>query len=244
MHLYRIAARSYIGSLGMEAFVLARLISVDLPLSLPQLLSLLSLSISYPPSHFHASFSGPRSTTPEVNSPRSSLEAGKIVFQFPPPFLSRSLARSAYFSLSLLLHLFLFSLRRQFRESMLAHARSAFATIRFIIIPLFFAGTHKLPFFLWISRALCVPLLPLMSRARFRSSYTSPLSHHSMTIYSGYVTFVAKNTFCPGQLLMNGHTREIRSFMFLFRGPFFCFRNSWQSTSTGAYRLVITILVS
>jgi len=45
MHLYRIAARSYIGSSGMEAFVLARLISVDLPLSLVRLLSL-SLSLS------------------------------------------------------------------------------------------------------------------------------------------------------------------------------------------------------
>lgn len=107
---------------------------------------------------------------------------------------------------------------------MLAHTRAALATIRFIIIPLFFAGTHKLPFFPWISRALCVPLLPLMSRARIQSPYTSRHPSHSMTIYSGYVTFVAKNTFCPGQLLMNGHAREIRSFLFLFRGSFFLFQ--------------------
>lgn len=130
---------------------------------------------------------------------------------------------------------------------MLAHARSALATIRFIIIPLFFAGTHKLPFFPWISRALCVPLLPLMSRARFHSPCTLPppppsLAPHSTIIYPGYVTFVAKNTFCPGQLLMNGHTRNIRSFLFLFRGPFSV--SEIAGNQREAYGLVIMILVS
>lgn len=70
---------------------------------------------------------------------------------------------------------------------------------------------------------------------------------HSTTIYPGYVTFVAKNTFRPGQLLMNGRTRERFPFLFLFRSPvfFFCFREvAGQSTSTAAYGLVITILVS
>lgn len=72
----------------------------------------------------------------------------------------------------------------------------------------------------------------------------SPSPSHFMTIYSGYVTFLAKNTFRPGQLLMNGYTREV-PFLFLFRDLFFCFRSSRQSTSAfGAHRLVITILVS
>lgn len=135
-----------------------------------------------------------------------------------------------------------------FEKVYVAHARSALATIRFIIIPLFFAGTHKLPFFPWISRALCVPLLPLMSRARFHSPYTSPTSPapppHSTIIYPGYVTFVAKNTFCPGQLLMNGHTRNIWTFLFFFRGPFSVSEIAGSRHQRETYKLVIMILVS
>jgi len=122
---------------------------------------------------------------------------------------------------------------------MLAYARSTLTMIRFIIIPLFFADTHKLPFFLWISCALCVPLLPLMSRASIPFPLHLPLPPHSMTIYPGYVTFVAKNTFYSGQLLMNGHTRGIRFFLFLFQG---LFSVSELATSARAYGLVITIL--
>lgn len=69
-----------------------------------------------------------------------------------------------------------------------------------------------------------------------------PLPSHSMTIYPEYVTFVAKNTFCPGQLLMNDHTTFGLSCS-SFEALFFCFRNSWQSTSAGMYGLVIMILV-
>lgn len=131
------------------------------------------------------------------------------------------------------------------RKYVSAHSAAARYTIRFIIIPLFFAGTHKLPFsvdfpcFMRPTSAINVtdPASPSLASPPVPSS-------HSMTIYPGYVTFVAKNTFRPGRLLMNGHTRETPFLVPLPRSFFFCFRSSWQSTAAGAYGLVITILVS
>lgn len=134
MHLYRIAARSYIGSLGMEAFVLARLISVDLPLSLRSFFFSfsisLSLSIPYSPSRSRTRHSPvytrppPKSTPYVLHSKRGMLCLLSLSsirsLAVHCISLSSSLFFSLYFALSLL-HFCLFSLRRQFRESMLAH---------------------------------------------------------------------------------------------------------------------------
>lgn len=111
---------------------------------------------------------------------------------------------------------------------MLAHARPTLA-IRFVSLSYhYFLPAFINCLFPWISRALCVPLLPLMSRTRPRPPFSPPLpsppvpSSHSMTIYPGYVTFVAKNTFRPGRLLMNGREAP---FLVPLPRSFFCFRN-------------------
>lgn len=84
MHLYRIAARSYIGSLGMEAFVLVRLISVDLPLSLRSFF-FFSLSIPYSPSCSRTRHSPVHARPPPKSTPHVlRSKRGKLCLSLLP----------------------------------------------------------------------------------------------------------------------------------------------------------------
>lgn len=163
MHLYRIAARSYIGSSEMEAFVFACLISVDLPLSL------LSSLPPHPCSMRRSSRARrPRSTTPPKSTPCVALtgEGERRRCPLLPFFLSLSLP-SRFVSLSL------FPLGRLFRGSELTrvHVRARRATLHSLSYYYFFVRPHKLPFS--VDFPCRVPLLPLMSE----SSDPSPWNH-------------------------------------------------------------------
>jgi len=98
---------------------------------------------------------------------------------------------------------------------MLAHARSALTMIRFIIIPsLFFADTHKLPFFLWISCALCVPLLPLMSQASIPLPLHLPLPPSFHDHLSGIRDFRCQKHILS-QLVINERPYSRNSILFV-----------------------------
>lgn len=103
----------------------------------------------------------------------------------------------------------------------------------------FFAPPHKLPF----SVDFPCFMRPTSAINVIASDPSPPPAHLFLTIYSLYVTFLAKNTFRPGQLLMNADpagffssTSMLCFLLFFFR----CFRNEGvirikQNASIGRY---------
>lgn len=105
----------------------------------------------------------------------------------------------------------------------------------------FFAPPHKLPF----SVDFPCFMRPTSAINVIASDPTPPPAHLFLTIYSLYVTFLAKNTFRPGQLLMNadpaGFPSSTSMLCFLFFFLFFVVSGTRElSGSSKMRRLVVT----
>lgn len=105
----------------------------------------------------------------------------------------------------------------------------------------FFAPPHKLPF----SVDFPCFMRPTSAINVIASDPTPPPAHLFLTIYSLYVTFLAKNTFRPGQLLMNadpaGFPSSTSMLCFLFFLLFFVVSGTRElSGSSKMRRLVVT----
>lgn len=105
----------------------------------------------------------------------------------------------------------------------------------------FFAPPHKLPF----SVDFPCFMRPTSAINVIASDPSPPPAHLFLTIYSLYVTFLAKNTFRPGQLLMNadpaGFPSSTSMLCFLFFLLFFVVSGTRElSGSSKMRRLVVT----
>lgn len=105
----------------------------------------------------------------------------------------------------------------------------------------FFAPPHKLPF----SVDFPCFMRPTSAINVIASDPSPPPAHLFLTIYSLYVTFLAKNTFRPGQLLMNadpaGFPSSTSMLCFLFFFLFFVVSGTRElSGSSKMRRLVVT----
>lgn len=182
------------------------------------------------------SFRGPRSTTPEVNSPR---RVGRKRGRSPVIYLL--LSSFSFIPLPALSLLFLWLACFGGSELTRAHVHARRTTFFSLSYRYFFAPPHKLPF----SVDFPCFMRPTSAINVIASDPTPPPAHLFLTIYSLYVTFLAKNTFRPGQLLMNadpaGFPSSTSMLCFLFFLLFFVVSGTRElSGSSKMRRLVVT----